>query len=303
MAGVATNDGVYRLVNGLRWFYRTMGEGQPVILLHGIPTSSFLWRKVLPNLGEEYWVVAPDLLGFGRSDKPATRIQHIHNLAIELHHFLERLGITQCALVGHDLGALVALSLFENWPEGVTHLILTNTSLRLDRWRGDWWSPLQALRLPIVGELALALARPWMLKLAMRPYLFPTHQCSSEIDGARLDDTTLRGYWEPFELNYRRSLLRQLRQRLFTAADLDRWRALLLTRCGERGTPLLLAWGEHDPQFRVDEAFELTRQVTGARLVCFAHASHFLPEERPRALSRVIHLSLKRPDALPQLRS
>lgn len=293
MSQVVTPEGTYLFVRGLRWFYRSAGSGEPVILLHGIPTSSFLWRNVIPHLGDPYWVIAPDLPGFGRSDKPAAGAGSVSELAIRLGEFLERLGIDRCALVGHDLGALVATALLERWPERVTHLVVTNTSFRCERWRGEGFSPLAALRLPLLGELALALARPWMLRLAMRPFL---------AEPERLERATLDGYWEPFERSFRRTLLRLLRQPLFTTTELARWRTTLRERCGAGTIPVLIAWGARDPQFRVDEARELAGAIEGARLLLFERASHFLPEDRPRALARVIALFLERPEWVPAAR-
>ena len=291
MAEVRTADGAFVYVEGWRWFFRESGEGEPVVLLHGIPTSSFLWRKVLPVLARERRVIAPDLLGFGRSDKPRHGAETVAQLAERLSALLDRLRVECCALVGHDFGVLVAAALVERWPDRVTHLVVTNTSFRIERWRGGSLSPLQLLRIPVLGEIALALARPWILAAVLRRYLN---------DQSVLDRAMLAVYWEPFELGYRRTLIRSMRVPPFSADDLARWRATLVER-GRGGLPLLLAWGARDPQFGVDEARELASAIPGARFLSFQQASHFLPEERPRALGRVITVFLERPAALPGL--
>ncbi|MCX7623981.1 MAG: alpha/beta hydrolase [Thermomicrobium sp.] len=293
MARVAAPDGAFVYVEAKRWFVREQGEGAPVVLLHGIPTWSFLWRKVLPLLAEEHRALAPDLLGFGRSDKPSQGIPPVSELATELARLLDRLGIERTALVGHDLGGLVVAAFFERWPDRVTHAVLTNTSVRPERWRGDGLSPLAILGIPLVGEIAASLLRPWMLRLAMRPFL---------VDRTVLDRATLLGYWEPFERSFRRMLVRLARQPLFTADELARWRRVLVERCGDGKIPLLVAWGARDPQFRVDEASRLARDIPGSRFLAFTRAGHFLPEERPRALARAIAVFLERPQALPSPR-
>ncbi|MFN3336679.1 MAG: alpha/beta fold hydrolase [Thermomicrobium sp.] len=321
MARVEYAGGVFVSVEGRRWFVRECGEGEPVVLFHGIPTSSFLWRKVLPILGRERRAIAPDLFGFGRSDKPVYGASTVTDLAEQLTRLLDRLQVERCALVGHDAGALVAVALLERWPERVTHLVVTNTSFRPERWRGGGFSlssllnrclpvgpsfspqanisspggpsVLSLLRIPLLGDMAIALAQPWMLRRAMRPFLD---------DPSVLDREALRGYWEPFELGFRRTLVRLARQPLFRADDLQRWREVLAARCGEGGIPLFVAWGARDPQFRVDEAEELAQTIAGAHFLSFVHASHFLPEERPRALGRAIAVFLERPAAVPVLR-
>ncbi len=290
MARIETDQGAFVYVAAQRWFIRDQGTGNPVVFLHGIPTWSFLWRKVLPVVARDFRVIAPDLPGFGYSDKPATGIPPVSELATELARLLDRLAIERVALVGHDLGSLVATAFLERWPERVTHLVLTNTSFRVERWRGTGISLLSLLRLPIVGEVAAQFACPWMLRLAMRPFLS---------DPSVLDWATLRGYWEPFQRSFRRMLVYLARRPLFTAADLTRWRTVLVERCGTGRVPLLLAWGARDPQFRIDEAYELAGAVVGSRFLPFTHASHFLPEERPRALGRAIAVFLARPEALP----
>ncbi|MDW7982674.1 MAG: alpha/beta fold hydrolase [Thermomicrobium sp.] len=287
---VVHGRGAFVFVEGRRWFVREVGEGAPVVFLHGIPTSSFLWRNVLPVVGRGRRAVAPDLLGFGRSDKPVRGVATVTELVQHLARLLDRLGIQECALVGHDLGGLIAAAFLDRWPERVTHLVLSNTSFRPERWRAGTISPLSILRAPVLGEAAIALARPWMLQLAMRPFW---------ADPNRLDRETLWGYWEPFTMSLRRTLLRMARQPLFRSEDLRHWRAVVVERCTAGRPPLLLAWGACDPQFRIDEARDLARTVGRARGIAFAHASHFLPEERPRALGRVIALFLERPDSLP----
>jgi len=290
MARVETPDGAFVFVEAKRWFLREAGMGAPVVLLHGVPTWSFLWRRVMPVLSREHRVIAPDLPGFGRSDKPATGIPPVAALATELAQLLDRLGVERTALVGHDLGALVAAAFLERWPERVTHLVLTNTSFHWERWRGEGFSPLILLGVPVLGELAVRLTRPWMLRLAMRPFL---------ADPAALDRAALRGYWEPFERSFRRMLVQLVRRPLFGRDDLLRWRQVVVSHCGRGKIPLLIAWGARDPQFRIDEAERLARTVEGARFLAFAHASHFLPEERPRALGRAIAVFLEQPEALP----
>ncbi len=290
MARVVGPDGAFVYVEAKRWYVREAGSGRPIVLLHGIPTSSFLWRKVLPVLARTHRAIAPDLLGFGRSDKPAQGIPPVSELAAELARLLDRLGVEETALVGHDLGALVVAALLERWPQRVTHVVLTNTSFRPERWRAPWYSPLHLLRLPVLGELAAAAACPWMLKLAMRPYL---------VDPTVLDRETLAGYWEPFAHSFRRMLVQLARRPLFTAEELVRWQHVIAEHCGAGGRPLLIAWGAADPQFRLDEAGQLASTVAGARFLPFVHAGHFLPEERPRALGRAIAVFLVQPTTLP----
>src|SRR5688500_7200989 len=91
-------------VSGLTLAYRELGSGPPVLLLHGWPTSSFLWRNVMPPIARVNRVVALDLPGFGGSDKPAGARYNFDFFERAIDGFLEQLGIDAVAIASHDLG-------------------------------------------------------------------------------------------------------------------------------------------------------------------------------------------------------
>lgn len=113
-------------VGDLDLAYRSEGEGSPVLLLHGWPTSSYLWRAVIPPIAEHNWVVALDLPGFGRSSKPIEGYDFAFFDRV-LDGFLDALGIDQIALAAHDLGGPIALHWALHHPERVTRAALLNT--------------------------------------------------------------------------------------------------------------------------------------------------------------------------------
>src|SRR5687767_15766766 len=95
-------------VDDLRLAYRALGDGPPVLLLHGWPTSSFLWRNVMPPIARANRVVALDLPGFGGSDKPKGARYSFEFFEQAIDGFLAQLGIDAVAIAGHDLGGPVA---------------------------------------------------------------------------------------------------------------------------------------------------------------------------------------------------
>lgn len=110
-------------VLGYRMRYLVAGAGEPVLLLHGLADSSDTWRSILPGLARRYRVFAPDLLGCGASEKP--RIDYsLWALATYTRHFLDAVGIERADIVGHSLGAGLALHLFFQYPERVKRLAL-----------------------------------------------------------------------------------------------------------------------------------------------------------------------------------
>lgn len=114
-------------VEGLRVAYRELGQGPPVLLVHGWPTSSFLWRNVMGPIARANRVVALDLPGFGESDKPLGIRYNFAFFAQILDEFLAKLGIEQLGLAVHDLGGPVGLHWALDRPDRVTKLALLNT--------------------------------------------------------------------------------------------------------------------------------------------------------------------------------
>lgn len=109
--------------------YRELGSGPPVLLLHGWPTSSYLWRNVMPALAENNRVLALDMPGFGASDKPTDVRYDFDYLEAAIDRFLAALDIDRVALAGHDLGGPLAVHWMLSRPGRATRLALLNTLL------------------------------------------------------------------------------------------------------------------------------------------------------------------------------
>jgi pimeloyl-ACP methyl ester carboxylesterase len=116
-------------VDGLTIGYRELGEGPAVLLLHGWPTSSYLWRNVMPALADANRVVAPDLPGFGGSDKPAGARYDFAFFENALDGFLDALGIHRVGIAVHDIGGPIGVHWALAHRERVTALALLNTLL------------------------------------------------------------------------------------------------------------------------------------------------------------------------------
>lgn len=112
-----------RRANGIRQHYLDAGSGPVVVLLHGFPETSFAWRHQIPVLARHYRVIAPDLRGYGETDKPGSGYDK-RNMALDIVRLLDELGIGKVALIGHDRGARVATRLTKDHPERVDRLIV-----------------------------------------------------------------------------------------------------------------------------------------------------------------------------------
>jgi pimeloyl-ACP methyl ester carboxylesterase len=133
-------------VNEVNLFYREAGTpGAPVVLLlHGYPTSSHMFRNLIPVLGEKYHVIAPDLPGFGYSDKPSHKAfpYTFDNLASHIQGFIDQLGLQQFALYVFDYGAPVGFRIAVANPEKITGIISQNGNAYVEG-LSEGWNPIQ----------------------------------------------------------------------------------------------------------------------------------------------------------------
>ena len=121
----------YREQDGLRLAHLDKGDGPPVIFFHGEPTWSYLWRKVMPPVIEAgHRCIAPDLAGFGRSDKPTDIGWYSYDRHVELMAgLLEELDLRDATAVVHDWGGAIGMRLAVEHPERITRLVIMDTGL------------------------------------------------------------------------------------------------------------------------------------------------------------------------------
>ncbi|MDQ5822230.1 MAG: haloalkane dehalogenase [Actinomycetota bacterium] len=126
--------------DGLRMHYVDEGEGRPVLLLHGEPTWSYLYRKVIPPLRRVGRVVAPDYLGFGRSDKPVARDWYTFDRHVEsIERLIDELDLRDATVVVQDWGGPIGCRVAVSRPDRVSRLVILNTGLYSGRPPSDEW--------------------------------------------------------------------------------------------------------------------------------------------------------------------
>ena len=125
---------------GLRMHYLDEGGGRPVLLLHGEPTWSFLYRKMIPPLARIARVIAPDYFGFGRSDKPVDRAFYTYDRhAASIERLVEQIDLRDCCVVVQDWGGPIGMRLAVEHPERVDRLVVLNTLIGGGRPPSDAW--------------------------------------------------------------------------------------------------------------------------------------------------------------------
>ena len=134
--------------------FEEAGTGDPIVLLHGNPTSSFLWRDVIPGLASEGRCLAPDLVGFGQSGKPNIEYRFVDH-ARYLDAWFDALDLENVTLVGHDWGGALGFHWASRHPERVAAIAFFETIIKPFTW--DEWPEaardiFRGFRTPVTGE-------------------------------------------------------------------------------------------------------------------------------------------------------
>ena len=256
----------YVQLGGIRLAYVQAGppDGEPVLLLHGEPSWSFLYRSVLPVLAAAGLnAIAPDLIGFGRSDKPAEIADHSYARHVEwIRAFaFDHLGLTGLTLVGHDWGGLIGLRLVAEHPDRFARVVAANTGLPT----GDQPMPDVWLRFREVVRTAPALSVSRLVQSGCQATLSPE---------------VLAAYEAPFPDPSYAAAVRAMPELVPTtpddpAAEANRaaWRQLAAW-----DKPFLVAFSDSDPVTGA-MAPVLHGVVPGATRVTIEGGGHFLQED------------------------
>ncbi|MCM2333139.1 MAG: alpha/beta fold hydrolase [Anaeromyxobacteraceae bacterium] len=263
-----------------RLAYRRAGEGEPVLLVHGITTSSFLWEGVMARLSASgrHDLVAVDLLGCGESDKPLQASYSIKAHADLLGRFASALGLGRLHVVGHDLGGGVAQIMAVRQPGLLRSLAVVNTV------GYDFWpvQPITALRTPVVREIMMAALDAGAFTMLVRRGLFHKALATPALMARYLAPLRTAEGRKAF-VHFARCL--DNANLMEIAPDLRRLRI-----------PALIVWGLADTYLSSAIADRLAADIPGARLERLAEAGHFSPIDAPDRLAALLqdHLDAAR---------
>ena len=261
--------------DGLRVAYVEAGpsDGEPMLLLHGEPTWSFLYRSVMETLAEHgLRAIAPDLVGFGRSDKPADTAEHSYARHVDwVREFaFDELGLTDVTLVGHDWGGLIGLRLAMENSERVVRVVATNTGLPT----GDQQMPEVWLRFREAVRTAPALDIARLVRAGCR--VEPSAATLAAYDAPFPDETYKAG---PRAMP---GLVPTKPDDPASGANRAAWQ-----RLSTWDRPFLVAFSDSDP-ITGGMVPVLMRLVPGARLATIPGAGHFVQEDAGDRLAEEI---------------
>lgn len=246
----------------------------PLLLLHGLAASTHSWRHIVPALARSNRVIALDLRGFGRSDKPFDQRYSAADQAAHVTSFIERRGLKGVTLVGHSFGGAVALvttlALNVRRPGLVRRLVL----LDVPAYPQQPTAFVSFLRKPVL---------PYALLTLVPPELAAALVLSPENEAGDLDLTDIRTYAAPFyEAAARHALIstaRQLRP--------DNWRQIV-ARYPTIRQPTLIVWCDRDDVVPLSSGKRLVEAMPNARLEVIRGCVHSPQDEKPDVLVRLM---------------
>ena len=266
-----------RVIHGYRRAFVHVGSGPALLLIHGIGDSLDSWRHVIADLARDHTVVAPDLLGHGRSDKPRADYS-VAAYANGMRDLLSVLDIERATVVGHSLGGGVATQFAYQFPERCERLVLMSTG-------GVARAVNPALRLATApgADRVLALA-PWALSTrAIHAFFWGLALWGRDLSLER--DSALELLAPLKDSTSRRAFVRTLR----AVVDLEGQVVTMLDRCYlTAGMPTLLIWGDRDAVIPVEQARIAHAAMPGSRLEVFGNTGHFPHHADPGRFLRVL---------------
>ena len=266
-------------LDGLRMHYVDEGEGAPILLLHGEPTWSFLYRKMITNLTGSGRVVAPDYIGFGRSDKVTEIDWYTYDRHVDsMKRFIEELDLRDITLVVHDWGGPIGLRLAVENEDRFARLVILNT----------------AVFRPRPGKPPNQAFLAWRDFAEKNPDL-PVGFILQGATATDLSEAVIAGYEAPFVTPASKAGVAAFP--LIVPLAVDDPGAAEMAATSEALTkwskPTLVAFSDSDPLFspRVGEA--LSERIPGASFAVAEGASHFLQEDKGEAIADLVRSFVK----------
>ena len=274
-------------VDGLTIFYREAGpkDAPVILLLHGFPTSSRMFRNLLPALADKYHLVAPDYPGFGHSSAPAVDEfdYTFDHLAQVIGHFVTQLGLEKYSLYVQDYGAPVGYRLATQHPERVQALIVQNGNAYAEGIDNDFWKPIKAYWANKTPENAAPLLEALKLETTKWQYTNGVRQLE------KIDPDT----WTIDQALLDRPGQQSIQLALFYSYGSNpplypRWQEFFR----KTQPPTLIVWGKNDSIFPAAGARPYLRDLPNAE-IHLLDTGHFALEEDGDMIARLIRAFLE----------
>jgi pimeloyl-ACP methyl ester carboxylesterase len=262
-------------LDGSRVNYVELGEGPPLVFVHGLSGCWQNWLENIPHFARTHRVVAIDLVGFGESEMPHWDIS-IPGYGRFIDAFLGEIGIERCALVGNSMGGFISAETAISHPSRVDRLVLVDAAggPTLREWQDRWAARLERATRLSAPLIARIFARREHLVRRPRARKLMLFMVAAHPDRLRpeLCYEVASGAGKPGFLDAAAAL-----------ADYDYWKRIPDISC-----PTLVIWGKSDQIVPVKDGYEYAAMIPGARLEIFDDTGHVPMLERPARFNRVL---------------
>lgn len=262
-------------VSGNIFNYFREGQGETVLLVHGITTYSFIWAEIFHLLKADFDVIAVDLLGCGASEKSVNTDYSLKHQSELLKEFIDVLNIEKVHFVGHDVGGGIVQIFTVRYPEAVI------TSTFINSVAFDFWpvQPIIAMRTPIIRQLAMATLDMGMFKLIVQRGMFHKERVTSEL---------MNYFFKPMQTKAGRKAF------LHFAACLDNKNLIEISGLLKMiETPVLIIRGDADVYLGSNISEKLHSEIPNSKLVIVPEAGHFIQLDEPDKLAYILQQFIK----------
>ena len=256
-------------MDGYRMQYLDMGEGKPVILIHGFADSAYCWHKNLKALlNAGFRVIAVDLPGLGQSDMPPEGfVMSIDNLSGEVLGLADKMDLKRFYLVGSSMGGGITLYLSMNYPERVEKAVVVDPV--------SFWQEKNGLLMLLgAGAIGRAFAKgaaPWTIRLALKDVYY---------NDDLVDDTLAGEYSRPLSKPGYKALLARLIQEYPSPEAMK-----MAGKYHSLRVPLLIVWGDRDRWVPPEFGPRLHNMVPDSKLLMVKDAGHLPNQEKPQIVN------------------
>ena len=263
-------DERYVQLDGVSLHYEQEGLGRPVVLLHGFLTHSAIWREIVPAFTYGYTLYSLDLMGSGLSEKPQNQRYSIDTHVAQVGKLIDEFHLDNAILIGHGVGAAIAMVYTMRNPSKVRKLVVMNAPL----FPGYSATGLWLLKLPLVGGM---LTNDWFIQRTLR---------KGVVKPESMPDSIIDTYIQPYrdDPGARVALLKQV-----TELNLDPVVEKEVTpNLAKLQVPTLILWGANDPYVPLDVGKSLDTVIPNDEFPVILNTAHYEMEERPEEVRAVI---------------